>query len=726
MKIVQVALPVPLYRLFDYLLDDNQIAKIGVRVSVPFGRKTMVGVVVALKDHSDFPLEQLKKVQAVLDEESLYPKALWDLLHWGASYYQSPLGEVLLSALPVLIRQGRLAPRIEKILRFLTSEGRDALTGKLTIKQRGALESCGERGVEKENETFSSTIWKTLIQKGWVEEKTEIAPQEKWQDALKGNPLVNQERVLTLNTEQALAMGLLTSKTCYQTWVLEGVTGSGKTEVYLQFIAEVLAKGQQVLVLVPEIGLTPQTVQRFKERFNVAIDVLHSQLNDNERAKVWQRVRTEQTAILIGTRSALFTPFVNLGAIIIDEEHDRSFKQQDSWRYHGRDLAVLYAHLLNIPIILGSATPSLETLRNVQLGKYRTLTLKKRAGESLPVKHFVIDMKKQVLRHGLSLALINQMKAHLEAGNQVLLFLNRRGFSPVMLCHECGWVATCRHCEKPFTYHQHQRVLKCHHCGHQKPIPMQCSACGSTYLVNTGMGTEQLEANLQQLFPDIPIVRIDRDTTARKGALASKIDQVKTGQSQILIGTQMLAKGHHFPLVTLVGLLDVDGALFSTDFRAEEQLAQLYVQVAGRAGRGTQQGEVVLQTHFVDHPLLQDLLTKGYSDFAQKALNQRQAAGVPPFSFQALFKAQARNSDKAEQMLQRMAEYFRDLNVVGLQVLGAMPAPMAKKAGAYRWQLWLQHENRQVLQQVLKQFPKEQFLETQVRLTVDVDPLDFS
>ena len=505
------------------------------------------------------------------------------------------------------------------------------------------------------------------------------------------------------------------------------MTGSGKTEIYLQYIEEILKSGKQILVLVPEIGLTPQTVRRFNARFNVEIDVLHSNLTDTQRLYVWDRARSGQSAIVIGTRSALFTQFSNLGAIILDEEHDASYKQQDSWRYHARDLAIVLAQKLNIAVLIGSATPSLESINNVQNGKYQHLVLSKRAGNSTALRHFVIDLKNQNIQNGLSKPLLDRMKAHLEKGNQVLLFLNRRGFAPVLLCHECGWIAQCPHCEKPYTYHQHQNVLRCHHCGAQKTIPRQCGDCGSTHLVTTGLGTEQLEETLKMLFPHYSVARIDRDSTARKGKLEGYLEDIQQGKSQILIGTQMLAKGHHFPNVTLVALVNVDSALFSLDFRAEERLAQLYIQVAGRAGRADKQGEVVLQTHYPDHPLLTTLLANGYQAFAKETLQLRHSMGLPPFTFQALFKAQARHSDLAENCLSQIADFFQSKQITGLQMLGPMPAPFSKKAGQYRWQLLLQHPSRMTLQKALREYQQAELEKnSQVRLILDVDPQDLS
>ena len=550
--------------------------------------------------------------------------------------------------------------------------------------------------------------------------------QKSWQQALGDNPLVNLDNRLTLNKQQALAFSQLLFQEGFNVWLLEGVTGSGKTEIYLQYIEEILKKGKQVLVLVPEIGLTPQTVRRFQARFNVEIDVLHSNLNDTQRLNVWERARTGQSAIVIGTRSALFTQFSDLGLIILDEEHDGSFKQQDGWRYHARDLGIVLAQKLNIPILLGSATPSLESVNNVQNGKYHHLVLSKRAGNATALRQFVIDLKHQRIQNGLSEPLLQRMQEHLEKGNQVLLFLNRRGFAPVLLCHECGWIDECHHCEKPYTYHQHQRVLRCHHCGAQKTVPMQCGHCGSTHLVTTGLGTEQLEETLKARFPQYNIARIDRDSTARKGKLEGYLEDIQQGKSQILIGTQMLAKGHHFPSVTLVALVNVDNALFSLDFRAEERLAQLYVQVAGRSGRAEKQGELVLQTHYPDHPLLTTLLEKGYQAFAEETLKLRHNMGLPPFSFQALFKAQCRHSEEAENALSQLASFFYEQKIEGLQVLGPIPAPFSKKAGQYRWQLLLQHVSRKQLQAALSRYSPELIKSSQVRLILDVDPLDLS
>ena len=729
MNIVRVALAVPLPRFFDYLYLPDLTPIVGGRVLVPFGSQKRVGIVVDLPASSDVAKEKLKPIIDVLDAESLFNSTTWDWLAWSANYYRAALGDVLFQALPVKLRHGESAVKNDRTFWRITGLGKQALESgelKRAKKQIEALNLLLMQDLEKGNNEISSAIWSALKGKDYVEEIIVPTEQKSWQQALGDNPLVNLDNRLTLNKQQALAFSQLLFQEGFNVWLLEGVTGSGKTEIYLQYIEEVLKKGKQVLVLVPEIGLTPQTVRRFQARFNVEIDVLHSNLNDTQRLNVWERARTGQSAIVIGTRSALFTQFSDLGLIILDEEHDGSFKQQDGWRYHARDLGIVLAQKLNIPILLGSATPSLESVNNVKNGKYHHLVLSKRARNSTALRQFVIDLKHQRIQNGLSEPLLQRMQEHLEKGNQVLLFLNRRGFAPVLLCHECGWIDECHHCEKPYTYHQHQRVLRCHHCGAQKAVPMQCGHCGSTHLVTTGLGTEQLEETLKARFPQYNIARIDRDSTARKGKLEGYLEDIQQGKSQILIGTQMLAKGHHFPNVTLVALVNVDNALFSLDFRAEERLAQLYVQVAGRSGRAEKQGEVVLQTHYPDHPLLTTLLEKGYQAFAEETLKLRDNMGLPPFSFQALFKAQCRHSEEAENALSQLASFFYEQKIEGLQVLGPIPAPFSKKAGQYRWQLLLQHASRKQLQAALSRYSPELIKSSQVRLILDVDPLDLS
>ncbi|WP_213221507.1 primosomal protein N', partial [Klebsiella michiganensis] len=577
MPVAHVALPVPLPRTFDYLLPEGMPVKAGCRVRVPFGKQERIGIVTAVSERSELPLDELKPVAEVLDAEPVFSASVWRLLLWAADYYHHPIGDVLFHALPIVLRQGKPASATPMWYWFATEQGQavDINSLKRSPKQQQALAALRQGKIWRHQVAeleFNDAALQALRGKGLAELASEAPAIADWRTSFS----VPGER-LRLNTEQATAVGAIHSASdSFSAWLLAGITGSGKTEVYLSVLENVLAQGRQALVMVPEIGLTPQTIARFRHRFSAPVEVLHSGLNDSERLSAWLKAKNGEAAIVIGTRSSLFTPFKDLGVIVIDEEHDSSYKQQEGWRYHARDLAVWRAHSEQIPIILGSATPALETLHNVRQGKYRQLKLTKRAGNARPAQQHVLDLKGQQLQAGLSPALIGRMRQHLQADNQVILFLNRRGFAPALLCHDCGWIAECPRCDSYYTLHQAQHHLRCHHCDSQRPIPRQCPSCGSTHLVPVGLGTEQLEQALGPLFPDIPISRIDRDTTSRKGALEQYLADVNRGGARILIGTQMLAKGHHFPDVTLVSLLDVDGALFSADFRSAERFSQLY------------------------------------------------------------------------------------------------------------------------------------------------------
>ncbi len=510
-------------------------------------------------------------------------------------------------------------------------------------------------------------------------------------------------------------------------FLLDGVTSSGKTEVYLHIIDTVIKKNQQALILVPEIGLTPQMLARFQQRFQVPIAVLHSGLTERERLDAWLLAKQGQIPIIIGTRSALFTPLLNPGLIIIDEEHDISFKQQEGFRYHARDLAIVRARLENIPIILGSATPSLESLHNVENQRYHLLSLPARAGNALQPHFHLIDLRNQTLENGLSRPLLNTMAKHLAHNGQILIFLNRRGFAPVWFCHGCSWTAHCERCDVNLTYHQQPPSLLCHHCGATHVIPHQCPKCQNPHLFPLGLGTQRIEQTLQQHFPGVGIIRIDRDSTRRKGTLHTMLETIHAGENRILIGTQMLAKGHHFPDVTLVAILDADTGLFSADFRATERLAQVLLQVAGRAGRAERAGEVYVQTYNPHHPLLLHLIEHGYSDFAQAALAERNSAGLPPYTHAALFRAEAINAQAAATFLtevRQLAEKSADKTIM---ILGPAPALIEKRAGRYRAQLLLLAKERNSLHLLLKHLLRQMNqLSTikRVRWALDVDPME--
>jgi len=720
---------VPLYPAYDYLLAaDEGYPEIGVRVKVPFGQRQLIGVCLGRAEAANRNGKPIKykQVLAVLDQRCVWPTAIWDLVHWAADYYQHPLGDALMHALPVLLRAGEADDYQTTRAYQLTSEGaaQDLTNLKRAPQQQRLLAALKQQSLLSRDikaGEYAASALKALQEKGWVtQQQVSAKPKLDWHLAMAETPL-------ELNPEQAIAVATIAAARQPQPYLLQGVTGSGKTEVYLQCIAEVLRKGKQVLVLVPEIGLTPQTLHRFQQRFSVPVVMLHSGLTDRERLDAWLDARAGAAAIVIGTRSAIFTPFADLGLVILDEEHDSSYKQQDGFRYNARDLAIKRAHHEKVPVILGTATPSLESLANAQAGRYGWLHLEKRAGGAKPVRHQIIDIKQEPLQAGLSAPLLKLMAAELEAGNQVLLFLNRRGFAAALICHECGWLAQCPRCDAYFTVHQSTGSLQCHHCGTQQRIPRQCHDCGSTQLMGRGVGTEQLEQVLNEQFPQHPVLRIDRDSTRRKGTLAKHLQDATDNKYSLLVGTQMLAKGHHFPDVTLVALLDVDGALYSADFRAAERLGQLYTQVAGRAGRASKQGTVVLQTHHPEHELVQDLVHNGYHHFALSTLQEREQTQLPPYSYMTLFRAEANQRDLAMQALQAIADLFP--SHPELIVLGPLPAVMERKAGKFRYQLIVQCAQRGLRQQVLKhvvpQIAKLQ-ITSKVRWSLDVDPQDFT
>lgn len=725
---IQVALPLPLRQNFSYLPREGEaLPETGCRVSVPFGRQSLVGVVVGHSQESEIDPAKLKPINSVLDSAPLVAGQLWKLANLAARYYFSPLGMVLQQMLPVKLRQGESADAAPVKIWQLTDTGKQCQldTLKRAFQQQRLLAYLQTK-IEIEDVAvsqleFSRQALKALADKGFITEgERQISFDTNWANNFKLG-----ETPQTLNREQAVAVATVNGDGLnYGAYLLEGVTGSGKTEVYLHLMEPVIRAGKSVLVLVPEIGLTPQTIERFARRYPVPTGVLHSGLNDNERLQVWQQAKAGGLGIVIGTRSALFTDLPNLGMIIIDEEHDASFKQQDGFRYHGRDLAVMRANLHNVPIILGSATPSIESLHNISIGKYRRLQLTRRAGVAREVSQEIVDLRLQNLEAGLSSQLLTKMEQHLEDGNQVMLFLNRRGFAPALLCHECGHLHGCSRCDAFYTVHQSSNLVQCHHCGSQKRLPRQCEECGSTQLFTQGVGTEQLEQALAARYPQYPLVRIDRDTTSRKGSLDKLLEKIRRGEARILIGTQMLAKGHHFPDVTLVGLLDVDGALFSADFRASERLAQLYIQVAGRAGRASKPGEVVLQTHQPDHPLLHQLTTLGYGPFADAALKERQEALLPPAGQMAILRAEASHAHQAQQFLAEANHCFDQL---AIQRVGPMPAPMERKAGKYRLHTLLLANDRKRLQQAIElALPKIEALASgkRCRWHLERDPQD--
>ncbi len=733
--ILRLALPSPLRRLFDYLAPAGvarSALQPGMRLRVPFGRREMIGVLVEVVDHSDVPADKLKPAIAVLDAEAPLPPALFKLCLWTAQYYQHSLGDTFNWALPVLLRQGEPAEaRQERFWHAAPDASVDDPRIARAPKQKEALRTLAQHPHGVAHQLLSKLMLNRdslnlLLAKGLVTVEVRghgpVERHEHW--------LAQPE--LPLNTEQRAAYEAIRSGFgSFHASLLAGVTGSGKTEVYLQLIRETLEAGKQALVLIPEINLGPQTLARFEQRFNARIALLHSAVNDRDRLDAWLAARDGEADIIIGTRSALFTPMKNPGLIIIDEEHDGSYKQQEGLRYHARDLALVRAHQEDIPIVLGSATPSLESLHNAHTGRYALLRLNQRAGGAQQPRFLRLDVKSRPLDSGISGPMQQAIAQTLAAGQQVLVFLNRRGFAPTLLCHDCGWLSECPRCDARMTVHQRSGELRCHHCGHVERVPRNCPACGKVDLRPVGAGTERAEERLAILFPDYPVLRVDRDSTSRKDAMNQLFATIQKGQPCILVGTQMLAKGHHFPRVTLVSILDADGGLFSGDFRASERMAQLIVQVAGRAGRAEEPGKVIIQTHLADHPLLIQLTEQGYFAFAEQALSERRAAGLPPFSHLALLRAEAHKPGQAEGFLDEACteaeRLLKDMALGGIELLGPVPAPMERRAGRYRAQLLVQANARAPLHKLLatwlltlENMPSGR----QVRWSLDVDPVD--
>ena len=728
---LQIAIASPLRQYFDYLPPKGICQSdlcIGSRVEVPFGRRTMIGILMGISDHSEVSPDKLRAALKILDSEPLLSTEIMSLLQWASDYYHHPIGDAMQHALPVLLRQGKAATARTETVWQLTDAGRCAGTDELkrAPKQAALLQqllSTPDTPLGKDDFNQQHSHWRApiaaLVKRGWV-----AAQQQRG--------LLTQTAIADsapdLNEEQCAAIARVTSAANhFQTYLLDGVTGSGKTEVYLGIIEQILSLGQQALVLVPEISLTPQTVSRFQRRFNVPIAVMHSGLGQSERLDAWLAARNGEARIVIGTRSALFTPMAKLGVIIIDEEHDSSFKQQKGFRYHARDLAVLRARQLNIPIMLGSATPSLESLVNVEQGRYQSLLLSCRTSKATPPPIRTIDLRGQPIESGLSRTLLENVRDHLARDEQVLLFLNRRGYAPTLCCHDCGWIADCPRCDAKLTLHAASQRLRCHHCTTEQSMPAHCPECGSTELRALGQGTERIESTLETLFPNVDIVRVDRDTTRRKDAMQTMLDKIHSGNKAILVGTQMLAKGHDFPNVTLVGILDADQGLFGIDFRASESMAQQIIQVAGRAGRADKPGQVLVQTYHPDHPLLQTLLTQGYPAFAKQAIQERRDIELPPYSSMALLRAEASQRALPMAFLSKAYSTAISCGSHGIELLGPLPAPMERRAGRYRAQLLLQASERKPLQQLLQKLlpALDKLAESRrVRWSIDVDPVD--
>ena len=775
--LIRVALPVPLYREFDYLPSSNKsnsantltdtasnvaaLPPIGGRVQVSFGRQTLIGIVVDHIDsnQSDVPLNKLKAIKQVIDTDPILDLQMLSLARWLASYYHYPLGDVLSVMLPTLIRQGKPLDMLVTHWRILPNVSEDDFHSNAhkQKQQFAMLKLHGEHGASEDTlllEGMERPFLKRLEENGLIERflEEQAAPR----------PVTLAKMPLTLNEQQQQAVDKIvaTAKQAkYGGFLLNGVTGSGKTEVYLQAMQAILEAGKQVLVLVPEIGLTPQTRARFAARFAANILLLHSGLNVTQRLHGWEDCRQGRAQIIIGTRSSILHPFADLGLIVVDESHDQSYKQQDTLRYHAADVALYRGYQLGIPVVLGTATPSLEHLKLVQDGKLTELLLTQRAGNAKEATMQLVDARDTPTKYsdspaaptqqasllpnlkgsqntGLTDDTIVAIRETLEAGEQVLVFLNRRGYAPILLCEACGWQADCVRCEAHMTVHHSQlntqqpSYLKCHHCDWQASIPLACPDCASVNLNAVGMGTTRLTESLHALFSNpqtskktYPIIQIDRDTTRKKDSWEDIYRRINSGNPAILVGTQMVAKGHHFPNVTLVCLPNADRGFLSPDFRSPEHTAQLIVQVAGRSGRGSKPGKVLIQTVQPENPLLRKLVRDGYQPFALELLKERKMLGLPPYTYGALIRCEAKTLQQATQVLK---DAIAIMPPHELAILGPIDAPMKMKNSRYHSQLLLLSKQRPQLHQLLNfwwpqvlQLPSAKYL----KLTLDVDPI---
>ncbi|MCB5185774.1 primosomal protein N' [Methylobacillus gramineus] len=729
-EILRVALDVPLDGVFDYRSNGSGVA-VGQRVVVPFGPRKQVGIVLEVTDSTDVPAAKLKSILQSFEDEPPLDSEIFALLKFCADYYQYPYGQALLSALPGRLRQTEPATARRQFAYALNvvgvSAGIDAIPARQAV-QRRVYAALLEHGNLNESALAElSPGWRkainAMLEQGWVGAEETFAGLRQSLTASSVQP--------ELNPEQAHAVhAILAESGSFKPWLLHGITGSGKTEVYIRLLQAMLADNDgQALVLVPEINLTPQLEARFRSRLpEFPLVSLHSNLGESERLQNWRLAQSGAARIIIGTRLSVFTPLPKLKLVIVDEEHDTSYKQQDSMRYHARDVALVRAQRRNIPILLGSATPALETWHNAQTGRYGLLSMQERAvSQSQLPKVVCVDVSKVELQDGLSPHLIKAMRERLERGEQSLLFINRRGYSPVLLCTACQWIAPCMRCSSRLVVHLRQGFLRCHHCGHEQKIVRQCPSCGNPDLHPTGHGTQRLEETLAKLLPEARVLRVDRDSTRRKHALSDMLVAVHAGEVDVLVGTQMLAKGHDFPNLTLVGVLDTDSALFSPDFRAAERLFAQLMQVAGRAGRADKPGEVLIQTTFPEHSLFNALRRQDFPAYAVSLLHERETAQFPPYEFLALVKAEANEYSPVHRFLQYASDTAREL---GNEVLVYDPVrpQMERLKGMERGQLLFQANNRQAMQVVLRQLVpllRAHPLSNKIRWALDVDPQEF-
>ncbi len=720
MNIVRVALDVPLSTLFDYAVADDIAVAIGQRVLVPFGSRQIVGIVMACADSTEVPLKRLKQVQQVLQDSPPLSAGMLELLRFCSDYYRYPIGQTVLPALPARLRSGQ-----PLTIRTIPAYRLSVLGAALDLEtftrrvQRRILQKLAEKPCNlTQLKALSATAakqLKVLLTEGLVEEYAATLPRAT-------DHQFNNAHTLT--GEQQQAVDAINQANGYSCFLLHGITGSGKTEVYVHLMHQVLQRGGQILLLVPEINLTPQLENYFSSRFpDIALTSLHSGLNENERLHNWQLAQAGTAQIILGTRLSVFAELPGLSLIIVDEEHDSSFKQQDGLRYSARDVAIFRASQCAVPIVLGSATPSLESYHNAQSGRYRMLKLSGRAQLTarLPSVRY-IHTKQNVLCEGISEKLLDEIAHRLARSEQSLLFINRRGYAPVLMCTGCGWLSGCKHCAGKMVLHLADQRLRCHHCGYQIRLPAACPECGHAELKPLGIGTQRVENVLQERFPEARILRVDRDSTRNKRAWNTMREQIHANQVDILVGTQMLAKGHDFPALTLVGVLNPDSALYSSDFRAAERLFAQLVQVAGRAGRAEKPGVVLVQTEFPDHPLYRALRQHDFDGFAASQLIERRMAGFPPFVYQVMLRAEGMVESEVYDFMNQARNSALALQYP-VEIYGVVPASLPRRANHIRAQLLIQSQKRRDLQQFLRAWHLQ--ASQKLRWSLDVDPLEF-
>lgn len=695
----------------------------GDRVWVPFRNRRRLGIVISKAQEHDLDFKLLE-IESIIDKEPLLSPDILKLLLWVADYYKSPLPLVFKLAIPKSYRQGKDVSLPTKDYFQINPE---FLSNYSEILKRAKKQLAIVDFMVKQSQPVSQDILK-LNDCDFSKVKELVLKKIIIKSSLLDLPnktINSEERPLNLNHEQSAAvLKICQSLNSYHCFLLKGVTGSGKTEVYLQVIAKVLKQNKQVLVIVPEIGLTPQLLSRFSVRFTEQMQVIHSNLNTTERQQAWQLAKESKVKLIIGTRSAVFTPMPDLGLIVIDEEHDLSLKQMESVRYFARDTALVRAVNANIPVILGSATPSLESVYNCMRNKYTLLELKHKAVSDTQLQYQLLDIRNRKLESGFAKETLSLIGEHLEQGKQVLVFLNRRGFAPVLLCQDCGQISDCENCDTHLNFHRSINKLICHHCGYTITKQKHCLACNSSSLVPVGVGTQRAFEYLSKIFPTTPILRVDKDEARQKQALNQMLDKINSGQAQLMIGTQMLAKGHHFPNLTLVVVLDVDNGFYTQDFRSLERLGQLLTQVAGRAGREKDPGQVLIQTSLPSDPMLNILLQEGYDSFVNLLLEGRSKSQLPPYAHLAILRAESNNQAKLLTFMHDLKEKLVNFNIF---VLGPAPAPIFKKNKQFRMQLLLKSLSRKELHSALhflKQSLSPKVIPSGVSFNIDVDPLE--